>query len=238
MFRRSVSKIKTFLQQSRVSQISRRVKLSKLTYLSYEKIYNLEKCIKEVERKAVAGIFVEAGVALGGSAIIIASLMSKNRGFHGYDVFEMIPSPSEKDDENAKARYEVIKNGRSKGINGDIYYGYMDNLYNKVIDNFKLFGIQVDGKYISLHQGLFEDTMVFEKKEKIAFAHLDCDWYEPVQLCLKRIYPVWSDGGYIIFDDYHDYGGCKKAVDEFLNNHNDIKIVTSDSNLVLMRKAL
>lgn len=233
-----LSKVHKFLKRSQISQISQQVKLRNLTYLSYEKIHNLEKSIKEIERKATPGMLIEAGVALGGSAIIIASLMSKHRAFHGYGVFSMIPPPSEKDDEKTKARYQTIKSGKSQGINGEIYYGYRDNLYSEVIDNFELFGLQVDGKGISLHQGLFENTMIFEPGTNIAFAHIDCDWYEPVHLCLERIYPVLSNAGYIILDDYHDYGGCRKAVDEFLNQRNDIKIVASDSNLVLLREAL
>ncbi|MEM9924518.1 MAG: TylF/MycF/NovP-related O-methyltransferase, partial [Cyanobacteria bacterium P01_D01_bin.50] len=185
---------------------------------------------------SVSGIFLEAGIALGGSAIIIASMMPENANFRGYDVFKMIPPPSDEDDEKSKARYEIIKKGESKGIGGkDIYYGYIDNLYEQVVKNFESLGLRVDGKKISLHKGLFENTMYFTSKDTIAFAHIDCDWYEPVSLCLERIYPLLSIQGYLVLDDYYDYGGCKKAVDEFLINHQDIVIVKSDSNLVLQR---
>ena len=50
----------------------------------------------------------------------------------------------------------------------------------------------------------------------VAFAHIDVDWYEPVKVSLERIFPYLSAGGCIVLDDYHDWGGCKKATDEFL----------------------
>lgn len=223
-------------KKAKVSKVSRKVKHKNLTYLSYDKIINLEKCLKDLKKNSVSGIFLETGIALGGSAIIIASLMPESGKFHGYDVFEMIPSPSDKDDDKSKARYEVIKSGQSKGIGGKgIYYGYIENLYAQVVKNFKSLGLRVDGKKISLHQGLFENTLYFTDTDAVAFAHIDCDWYEPVSLCLERIYPVLNNKGYLVFDDYYDYGGCKQAVDEFLTTHNNLVIVESQGNLVLQK---
>ncbi|WP_352750147.1 hypothetical protein [Mesorhizobium sp. M0701] len=53
-------------------------------------------------REKVPGDFIEYGIALGGSAIYIASELDGDRHFHGYDVFGMIPSPTEQDDENPR----------------------------------------------------------------------------------------------------------------------------------------
>lgn len=237
MLQKIISKLKSDPLEKKISQVARKVRRNHLTYLSCEKIHNIEECLKETKNNSVSGIFIEAGIALGGSAIIIASLMPEKSYFHGYDVFKMIPPPSEEDDEKSKARYEVIKSGNSKGIGENIYYGYIENLYERVVKNFESFGLKVDDKRVSLHKGLFEDTMHFLDTDKIAFAHIDCDWYEPVRLCLERIYPALNQGGYIVFDDYYDYGGCKKAVDEFLSKRNDLVIVKNQGNLVLERKA-
>lgn len=236
MLKSLAKKVNTVWSQASVSDVARQVRAKKLTYLSLDKIRNLEKCIKTVNRKSIPGDFIEAGVALGGGSIILASLMSSGRSFHGYDVFGLIPPPtSEKDDEKSKSRYETIAARKSKGIGGDTYYGYVDNLYDKVVENFSSFGLQVDGEQISLHRGLFEDTLRFEKDQQIALAHVDCDWYDPVKLCLERIYPALKPGGYIILDDYYDYGGCKQAVDEFMSGQQNMKITSAESNLVLMR---
>ena len=53
---------------------------------------------------------------------------------------------------------------------------------------------------------------------------------------LDRLYPLWSAGGYFVIDDYNDYGGCRRAVDEFLSNHDDARRVSDDGNLVLQRR--
>jgi asparagine synthase (glutamine-hydrolysing) len=50
----------------------------------------------------------------------------------------------------------------------------------------------------------------------VAFAHIDCDWYDPVKYCLEALEHRLSPGGEIVLDDYHDYGGCQTATDEFL----------------------
>ncbi len=236
MLQKIINKLNLYTLEAKMSKISRKVKQKNLTYLSYEKIINVEECLYNLKKNSVSGIFLEAGIALGGSAIIIASLMPENANFHGYDVFEMIPPPSNEDDAKSKARYEMIKNGESKGIDGkDIYYGYIENLYEQVVKNFESLGLRVDGKKVSLYKGLFENTMYFTSTDTVAFAHIDCDWYEPVNLCLERIYPNLSIKGYLVLDDYYDYGGCKKAVDEFLKNHQDLVIVKSEPNLVLQR---
>jgi asparagine synthase (glutamine-hydrolysing) len=192
--------------------------------------------VADVCRSGVPGCFVECGVALGGSGIIIATLMPEGRAFHGYDVFGMIPPPtSEKDDEKSRARYETIRSGQSRGIGGDQYYGYVEDLYERVIENFARFGQPVDGKRVALYKGFFQDTL--HESDAIAFAHIDCDWYDPVKLCLDRIVPRLSAGAYVVLDDYNDYGGCRRAVDEFLQTDPDVDVIARVPNFVFRRRA-
>ena len=54
-------------------------------------------------------------------------------------------------------------------------------------------------------------------------------------LCLERLYPVWSNGGYWVIDDYNDYGGCRQVVEKFLARHEDVIRISAESNLVLQR---
>ena len=231
--------IRARLERLVSSSMAREVRERKLTYLSLHSLRNIERCLRQIRRRAVPGITVETGVALGGSALLIASV-ARDREFHGYDVFGMIPPPGERDGEKPHARYEVIAAGESQGIGGDQYYGYQDDLYEKVCAVFAEHGMPVDQRRISLHRGLFEDTLDLDGK-RVAFAHLDCDWYEPVKLCLERVYPVLSPGGFVISDDYHDYDGATQAVDEFLAAHPDMRKVESRrppdryANLVLTR---
>ena len=154
------TKMKTMRERMLVSPISRRVRDKNLTYLSFRKLRNIERCIRIIKMRDMPGDFLEAGVALGGSGVVLATLMPEDRAFHGYDVFGMIPAPGERDGEKPRARYAEITDGRSKGIGDDRYYGYEPDLYERVGGVFASFGVPVDGVRVSLHKGLFEDTLL------------------------------------------------------------------------------
>lgn len=218
-----------------LSRTARRVLDRNLTYLSPLKLSNLEHCVRQVDRDLVPGDFIECGVALGGSAIVLASKISAPRRFRGYDVFATIPPPSARDDGPAHRRYEVIRTGQSSGIGGETYYGYVDNLFDVVVGNFDRFGLNVDGQAIALRRGLFEQTLPAEDLGGIALAHIDCDWHDPVRFCLEAIYERLSPGGFIVLDDYDDYGGCRRATDAFLASVPDLRVYRRRGNMLLRR---
>jgi len=218
--------------RQRLSPIARRVTRERLTYLSAEKLANLEWCAREVRRRNVPGDVIEAGVALGGSAIALADQLTPERAFDGYDVFGTIPPPSQRDGDDAHARYEVIASGESTGIDGEPYYGYVDDLYERVVASFQAHGLE-PGDRVRLHRGLFEDTL--HPSAPLALVHIDSDWYDPVRLCLERTYPHLSPGAFVVLDDYHDYAGCRAATNEFLVAHSDLVPVRDRGNLVLRR---
>jgi asparagine synthase (glutamine-hydrolysing) len=207
-----------------------------LTYLIPSRLKNIEWAVEEVKSQGVAGSFLETGLALGGSGILIATHLDGDREFHGYDVFGQIPAPGERDPDAVHERYEVITSGESKGLGGEEYYGYRPDLLAEVKESFAEFGVPVDGERIQLHKGLFEDTLHLEGP--VAFAHVDCDWYEPVKLTMERIYEWLEPGGIVICDDYYDYGGAQEAVDEFRAANPELAIVEdrSGSHLVLQRR--
>ena len=186
----------------------------KLTYLSHLKMASIANTCRDIERRGLSGAFIEAGCALGGSSILIGSLKSAHRSLKVYDVFGLIPAPTEEDPDDVQQRYETIITGQSAGINGDKYYGYEEDLLDKVKANFAAFGLNLEARNIHLIEGLLQETMHVDSA--VAFAHVDVDWYDPVKTCLERLYPRLIVGGSIILDDYHDWGGCRKAVDEFL----------------------
>lgn len=209
------------------------VAASNLTYLPPKKLENIARCIQQVQSQRVSGDFVEFGVALGGSGIFIARQMDRSRKFIGFDLFGMIPPPGPKDDEKSHERYRVIASGSSEGIGGDRYYGYESDLLTKVKGSFSAYGVPVDGKRVTLVPGLFEETLPRCMVDKIAFAHIDCDWFDPVTLCLETTLHIMPTGGVVILDDYNDYGGCKKATDEFLQRHKNVTLVDAKHNAIL-----
>jgi len=52
--------------------------------------------------------------------------------------------------------------------------------------------------------------------EKIAILRLDTDWYESSLFELQKLYDRVVEGGVIIFDDYFQWNGQRKATDDFL----------------------
>lgn len=220
-----------------LSKLAVSVKRDRLTYLNSEKLERLENLAASADEKAVPGDFLEFGVALGGSAIVLAShALARQRAFHGFDVFGMIPPPtSEMDDAKSRARYATIASGGAEGIGGQQYYGYRNDLYGDVVAAFRRYGLEVDGTMVALHKGLFQDTLETYTGQCAALVHLDCDWYDPVLYCLERVDPLLSLGGVIVVDDYYAYGGCRAAVDEFRHSHPNYDFVGAGPNPFLRR---
>ena len=189
-----------------------------LTYLSQSALASIVSTIKQIDRKGVPGIIIEAGCALGGSSILISKIKAPSRLLSVYDVFEMIPAPGKNDTKDVHQRYKEISSGNSMGIGGDLYYGYQKDLYSVVVSNFAEFQINVEeSDDVELVKGLLQDTLNVSRP--VAFAHIDVDWYEPVMTCIERIWPQLSVGGSIILDDYYDWGGCRKAANQFFQKH-------------------
>jgi asparagine synthase (glutamine-hydrolysing) len=196
--------------------IVRQVRDSSLTYLGIKALEELHDCVRRIEGRGLPGVLVEAGCALGGSAIVIASAKSPDRPLHVFDAFGMIPPPSAADGEDAHERYRIIASGESKGIAGSRYYGYRQNLYEEVVQNFHRHGLPLRENNVRLVKGLFED--VLHVGEPVALAHIDGDWHRSVMTCLTRIEPNLVPGGVLVIDDYYAWSGCKRAVDEYFSD--------------------
>lgn len=224
-----LKKIKRIIANNNVDNMARKVLSQKLTYLSHKALLLLGDTVKKIEKNNIEGAILETGCALGGSSILIGKLKSKDRKFKVYDSFEMMPEPTEKDGVDVHERYEVIQKGKSKGISGELYYGYEDDLYNKVKNSFISFGVDMNN--VQMVKGYYEDTLIID--EEIALAHIDCDWFDSVIVSLERIEPFLVVGGILIIDDYYRYSGCKKAVDDyFIDKKKDYKFI-QDERLVI-----
>jgi asparagine synthase (glutamine-hydrolysing) len=221
-----------------LSPRAREVRRRRLTYLTPRKLRALETTLRQVRRAGVSGDFLEFGVALGGSAVVIAAYADDGHAFHGYDVFGMIPPPGPEDGERAHRRYAEIRTGRSGGVGGDVYYGYVDHLYERVHRTFSDFGLPVDGRRVALHRGRFEETLHAAERRPVAFAHIDCDWYAPVSYCLAAIRPRLAPGACVVLDDYNDYGGCRRAVDAFLAEHRDLRVLCHAPSAIIERPTI
>jgi asparagine synthase (glutamine-hydrolysing) len=199
----------------RTPEIIRAVKREGLTYLNKRALRDLHDEVCRLETEQRAGLIIEAGCALGGSALVMAAGKAQERPLYIYDVFGMIPPPSAKDGSDVHARYRKIRAGKAGGIKGNLYYGYEANLFDRVTNNFAAHGYPTEVNNIHLVKGMFQETLHVDGP--VALAHIDGDWYESVRTCLARIGPRLVPGGRLVIDDYYHWSGCRAAVDEYFS---------------------
>lgn len=187
-----------------------------LTYLDRQALKDLYDAVRSVDSRSIRGDLVECGCALGGSAIVMASAKRPERRLFVHDVFGVIPPPGEKDGEDVHERYRTILAGQSRGIGGDAYYGYQNNLIALVRTHFSEAGIDPDSSSVVLIPGLFQETLCGESP--LALVHVDGDWYDSVMTCLTKLWPRTSVGGVVVVDDYDAWSGCRQAVDDYFQS--------------------
>lgn len=108
---------KVFINDQKILFIIRKVIKKGLTYLDRVALLDLTETLFLINKSNVEGIWIEAGTALGGSAIVIASLKSDDKNLYLFDTFLQIPKPSNKDGNDVQERYKLIKSGKATGIN-------------------------------------------------------------------------------------------------------------------------
>jgi len=200
----------------------------KSTMLPYENLVTLYEQVLFCEKNNIEGAFVECGVWKGGAVALmaLANLRHgvKRRNLHLFDAFEEICAPNnELDGERAINEVKEIL-GKNALVNGEL--APLKGIYDKFggpgdLNECKsLFEstIKYPAHFVFYHKGWFQDTLPAESKniEKIAILRLDGDWYASTKICLEYLYDKVIPNGFIIFDDYGLYDGCRRAVDEFL----------------------
>jgi hypothetical protein len=204
-----------------VEETIARARREHLTYLKEDNLRELAAMVIDADRGTLPGLVVEAGTALGGSAIVMAAAKDRSRPMKVYDVFGMIPPPGEQDGPDVHERYATIAGGQARGVGGETYYGYRSDLYREVTQSFTRLGVPAAEHNVELIEGLFEDTIDLD--EPVAVAHLDGDWYESTMTCLTRIAPLLVPGGRIVLDDYYAWSGCRAAVDEYFQGRDGFR---------------
>lgn len=182
--------------------------------ISVERFHNNIQSIDYVEKNNIPGDIVEIGVWKGGSmlSMILTYSITKyiSRTFHMYDTFAgMTPSTSaDKDFNNVDASALIESNP----------FLLCKSSLQEVQENIRRF-IDIEPIY---HIG--DILLNTYYPSNIAVLRLDTDWYESTKFELDNFYKYVSPGGIVIIDDYGHWKGCKKAVDEFLDNHPKITL--------------
>lgn len=184
-------------------------------------LHFLEELATRIERLGIPGDIVECGVYQGGSAAVLGATMArhgKERKLRLFDSFEGMPQASERDGEF------------SRKIQG---FGVSDERIVRAV----LRRAGVPAERVEIAVGLFEDTFPHSPDRPVALLHVDCDFYEPVLLTLRKFYPRVSPGGFVVLNDYGTFKGAKEATDEFLAEQGlDLEPVMIDPGAAFFQK--
>lgn len=185
------------------------------TKTSPERLHAMIHALQHVHRNHVPGDVVECGVWRGGTMIAAARTLQElgdtSRNLLLYDTFEGMAAPGEHDvsHKGVKAvdKFEKRKTGADSS---DWCYASLEEVSGLMN------ATGYPNENIQLIKGKVEETLPARAPERIAVLRLDTDWYESTLHELNTLFPRLTPGGVLIIDDYGDWAGARKAVDEYL----------------------
>lgn len=150
-----------------------------------------------MQSSTIPGDIVEFGCHKGRTAAFLGAISSKPLWV--YDSFKGLPQKCELDS------------------NEDLTFRPGGLAVNRaaLLQTFKLAGLATP----IIVEGWFRDVKNEQIPERIAFAHIDGDFYTSILEALRLVYPRISPGGVCFIDDY-GYArlkGVKSAVDTFMS---------------------
>jgi hypothetical protein len=180
------------------------------TQASRERIVTLADAVEYVIQRGIPGDFVECGVWMGGSAMVVAKTLLglgvSDRRIWLYDTFGAMPQPDERD---GAVNRDFAGRLPERPVS-DVPHG----AYLPVVRaNMESTGYPPS--LISYVCGLVEETIPEHAPAEIGLLRLDTDWYSSTAHELENLYPRVASGGVLIVDDYGHYQGARKAVDEY-----------------------
>lgn len=178
------------------------------TMVGQKRLDNIHQCVEAILKDNIRGDFIETGVWRGGAVMLMKAILD-HHGVHDRNIwcadsFEGLPPPNETD------------------LNIDSNSDFSDRDFlsvskEQVIANFNRFGLLND--QIKFLKGWFCDTLPNAPIEELSLIRLDGDLYESTMDSLNSLYPKLTQGGFLIIDDYASWAGCRRAVDEYREQH-------------------
>lgn len=194
-------------------------KVRPYTMTSPERLYGLIESVQYVVKNNISGALVECGVWKGGSMMAIAetllALGIRDRELYLYDTFEGMTAPTEEDvDQLNRDAASQLKQDASKKSESVVW---ACSGLDDVKQNIARTGYPADK--IHFIQGDILKTIPAHMPGTTALLRLDTDWYESTKHEMEHLYPLLVPKGILIIDDYGFWKGSKKAVDEYLQQH-------------------
>ncbi len=174
------------------------------TLVGSGRVNHLYALAQQIEKERVPGDVVECGVCNGGTAAVLARFASRSRMSRTvwlFDSFQGMPLVTKEDGINFDGETAESHIGKELGDPARV---------NEVLRK-----VRANMGRVRIVPGWFQETLTSCNAKEIAMLNIDADWYESVKLCLETFYDRVSPGGFVCFDDYGHWPGCKTAVDEF-----------------------
>jgi len=196
---------------------NRRLELvSKLYGTGIIEALNIIKYVSHLRNSS--GDFCEFGTANGATAALIANeIVDTKKKLWLYDSFEGLSRPTQ-EDELINDIFELKEIQK--------YEGSMSYSKDEVLSRLKDLDFPVSR--VKIVKGFIEKTSKKKSNfpEKVAFAYIDFDLYQPIKTALEVIRGKMVKNGVIIIDDYDFFSsGVKKAVDEFVKKNKKFQCI-------------
>lgn len=180
----------------------------------YGVVFNLNKVLEQ----NLEGDVVELGCHRGTTSVYIKRILNlhnSNKEFHVYDSWEGLPEKLDADISEVPWSSRFSKG--SLKVNKESF-----------VNRFKSEKLEIP----FIHSGWFGEISDKEYPEKICFAFLDGDFYSSILDSLNKIYHKVVPGGIIVIDDcgWNALPGCKKAVDDFMQDKKENLLLTGYPN--------
>jgi O-methyltransferase len=185
------------------------------TLTNEERIAALVSAVRYIVEDKTPGDLAECGVWRGGSIMAMAlSLMyysDSSRHLYLYDTFEGMSAPTEHDqDLDGQSAHSVFARfGPGKWVRAP-----MEDVRANVLST------GFPEEKVHFVKGKVEETLPAMRPDRLALLRLDTDWYESTKHELIHLFPLLESHGILIVDDYGHWKGARKAVDEYVTQHN------------------
>lgn len=202
------------------------------TKVARERCYALYLAVRYAVAHSTMGDMVECGVWKGGCSMLIAhtllTLNDTSRTIWLYDTFEGMSEPTT-DDISTNSGIDAVKEwNKHNRTDGDFW---CEASLEEVRNNMNRTGYPPER--IKFVKGKVEDTIPMTVPVAIALLRLDTDWYESTYHEMKYLYPLISNGGTLVLDDYGSWNGARKAVDQYLHeSHTPLLLVKTHNGRV------
>jgi hypothetical protein len=196
------------------------------TMLPARRLLNAYDVMRTVEQEGVPGDVAECGVWSGGGIGLMALASrragNRTRRFHLFDSFEGLPQPSVEDRNvlaDFRAQHPDLPLSDAQGAAALQPIGACVGADAEAVRDFLTGRLGIAPEQLVFHVGWFQDTVPLARETigPLAVLRIDGDWYESTRVCLEYLYDNVVPGGLVIVDDYGAFTGCRKAVDEALD---------------------